>query len=640
MHRLIAAACLLVATAAAPATATSAEPATATATATATAAAAAAATTKPTVTAAGANAHVAAAASVAPGAAAASSASAAPASPRREPITLRVVSINDFHGHLRGDGLTLPLAQLTGSDDASRVPVGSAAALAGLVRALCDAAPHCLVLSAGDLIGAAPLESTLFRHESTLAVAASLGVQAGVVGNHEFDAGWHELQRLVRGGCAPRDATPTQSCAAPSGGTWRGIGFPMLGANVQTTDGRPALAPSWVSDVGGVRVGVVGAVTRTTPGIVAPSGIASLRFGDEAAALNAEAERLTATGVHALLALVHEGGQTQGGGWSGCEGGLTGAIVGIAAQLDGAYAAVLSGHTHQGYRCSVAGRPVLQATSFGRGVAVVDLELDPATGRALAVQPANLPVLRPETPAALREAVLAATPPPFRAPLAAAQPSVDVARQVAAWTDAAAPLAERALGPLTAAFERGSADEPRGTLGRLVADAQQQAGARLGADLALMNPGGLRADLRCAGSYPCRATFGQAFTAQPFGNSLVVLTLTGAQLKALLEAQRPERLLHVSSALRYAWQPTARVGERVQGLSLRGRAVAPSQRLRVVVNSYMADGGDGLSALRAAPRVGGAGQDVDALAAALAAGAKADERPRVRRLAAHAVQAR
>ncbi|MCA0176691.1 MAG: bifunctional metallophosphatase/5'-nucleotidase [Proteobacteria bacterium] len=550
--------------------------------------------------------------------------------PAAEAVALRVVALNDWHGHLAGDGLSLPLGQLTGGSETERVPLGSAAALAGLVRALCSAAPHCLVLASGDLIGAAPLESTLFRHESTIAVAAALGVQVAAVGNHEFDAGLTELRRLQRGGCAPADATrtPTQSCAAPAP-AYRGMPFALLGANVQGA----GLAPSWVTDVGGVRVGVVGAITRTTPGIVRPSGIKDLRFEDEATALNREAAALARRGVHTVLALVHEGGHTDGGDWNGCAGGLRGAMAPIAEQLTPAYAAVLSAHTHQGYRCTVAGRPVVQATSYGRGISVLDLTLNPATGRATRVQAINLPVLRPETPAALREAVLAATPLPWRAPLAAARPDAAVARQVAAWVAAAAPLATLALAPLEAPFERGDADEARGTLGRLVADAQQQAAAHLGADLALMNPGGLRADLRCAGQTPCQVTYGQVFTAQPFGNSLVVLTLTGAQLKALLEAQNPERLLHVSRSLRYTWAPGAPAGQRVRELRLNGRPVAPRQPLRVVVNSYMAEGGNGLTILKAAtgPRQG-AGPDVDALAAALQAGATPDPEPRVRRL--------
>lgn len=557
------------------------------------------------------------------------------------PVAVRVVAFNDLHGHLQGEHLTLPLEQLLPSTPPAqareRVALGGAAALGGLVQALCAEVRHCVVLSSGDLIGASPLISTLFRHESTAEVAAAIGVDAAVVGNHEFDAGWAELQRWQRGGCAREQAgRPERSCAL--GQRYAGVPFALLGANVRAVrTGAPLLAPSWVMEVGGVKLGVVGAVTRSTAGIVAPAGIAGLQFGDEAGALNREAAVLQARGVRALVALVHEGGESTSAHWNdaACPG-LRGPIVGISQRLVAAFGAVLSAHTHQGYRCQVDGRHLLQATSYGRGVSVVDLQIDRASGRLLprATRSINLPVLGAQTASAQRAAILAATPQPWRAALADAKPLETVRKLVARYAELARPLAERHIAPLQGAFERGDAHEASGTLGRLVADAQQQQGAKAGAQLALTNSGGLRANLRCAGQAPCAATYGQVFEVQPFGNSVVVLTLTGAQLKALLEAQQGPRarsahLLHVSHALTYEWHAGAPYGQRVRALMLNGRKLASDATVRVAVNSYLADGGDGARVLRQGTQREVVGQDVDALASALHSRPHPDVQPRV-----------
>ena len=288
-----------------------------------------------------------------------------------------------------------------------------AAALAGLVRTLREQAPggaaHSLLLASGDQIGAAPLVSALFRHESTIEVLNALGVDVATVGNHEFDAGQAELKRVLGGGCAPNRAdAATQSCALR---THAGARFPSIVANVDGADGQPLYAPSWVREFGGVRVGFIGAVTRSTPGIVVPSAVAGLRFGDEAQAINRAAQALQAEGVQALVALIHEGGEIgsaqQPGDWNdeSCPE-LRGSIVDIARRVTPAVDVLFTAHTHQGYRCVIDGRPVVQATSYGRGVSVVDLVLDARSGDVdrTQVRSRNLPVFNASTPAAARAA--------------------------------------------------------------------------------------------------------------------------------------------------------------------------------------------------------------------------------------------
>jgi 5'-nucleotidase len=504
--------------------------------------------------------------------------------------------------------------------------------MAGLVAALRSQASHSVVVSAGDMVGATPLVSALFRQESTVEAMNLLGVDVATAGNHEFDAGTAELQRLVAGGCAAtRPDEAVQSCALQP--RYAGMRFPLVLANVLKPDGQPLFAPSWVRQVGLVPVGFIGAVTRSTPGIVVPAGVAGLRFEDEADAINRAAEALQAQGVKAIVAVIHEGGELPRPAAPGAVAdwnardcpGLSGDIVGILRRLSPQVDLVLSAHTHQGYNCWVDGRPVMQAYALGRGLSVADLVLDPATGdvdRARTVT-RNLPVLNARTDAAVRDTLLAAEPAPFADALRAARPVAAVQVTVDAYAASAAPRAQRPVGRIGSGFDRsGRTDWPAG---RLIADAQlaaTRAPERGGAQIALMNPGGVRANLACAGTPPCTVTYGDVFTMQPFGNSLVVMTLSGTELKALLEGQRqPGRaepsFLQPSAGLAYRWVDSAPPGQRVQDLRLDGQPIAAGQLLRITVNSFMADGGDGLRILKTGrDRLGGA-QDVDALIAHL-----------------------
>ena len=579
------------------------------------------------------------------------------------PIRLRLIAFNDFHGHLSSGELSLNLVDPADARRTLRVPAGGAAALAGLVRSLRQDAAHSLLLSSGDLVGATPLVSALFFHESTVDVMNRIGLDLGVVGNHEFDAGPAELLRLARGGCqgstepakgqtagpsttmtgSPVSVAPpgSRSCAL---GRFEGARFPLLAANVHPLSASADWLPGHVvREVAGVKVGVIGVVTRSTPWIVRPAGVAGLRFEDEAVALRRGVAELKAQGVRAIVALVHEGGrlQTEGGqptDWndSHCPG-ARGDLFDLLQRLPPEVDVVFSGHTHQGYRCMLAGRPVMQAVAHGRGLSVVDWQLDPQTGAVdhRATRSRNLPVFNEHTPPALREALSQAEPEPWRSLLRQARPDASVAERVAAYQGLAAPIAQRPVGRLGGHFDRrGPADS---SAGRLVADAQlaaTRAPEQGGAQFALTNAGGLRADLRCPAAPPCTVSHAQAFALQPFGNGLVVMSLSGRELKALLEdqqrgADRTPALLTPSANLRYRWLLRQPAGQRVRDLQLDGRAVQDGQRLRLVVNSYLAEGGDGQHRLRLGrERVGGP-TDLEALLAFLASQPSPDPTPRI-----------
>lgn len=548
-----------------------------------------------------------------------------------EPVRLRVIAFNDLHGHLQTAALNLPHPNpaSTPANPAQplRVNVGGTAELSGLVKELRRGAAHSVVVSSGDAIGGTPLISAIFFHEATIDVMNRIGVDVATVGNHEFDAGAAELQRVLAGGC--REARPGDTATSCALGRHEGAKFPHVVANVIKADGTPLLPPSVVKTYGGIKVGFIGAVTRGTPTIVVPSGVAGLRFTDEADAINAEAAKLQAQGVQAIVATIHEGGFNDAAQmeWnSNACPGRRGEIFDIEKRLSPAVDVVLSAHTHQGYSCDVNGRPVMQALSFGRGLSVLDLVLDPRTGdidRSRSLY-RNLPVFNARTEAAHRELITSQEPAPFAAALRAAQPDADVAQRVAAYTEKARPLADRVVGRIGGSFET-AANRGSSSAGRLIADAQHaatRAPERGGARFALMNPGGVRAPLNCRGTPPCEVTFGDVFTMQPFGNNLVVMTLTGAEIRQMLEdQQRPGRdnpsFLLPSKSLSYRWLAKAPHGQRVQDLRIDGQPVDPNAAIRFTVNSFMADGGDGLSLLRRGRERLGGELDLDALVAFL-----------------------
>lgn len=565
----------------------------------------------------------------------------ASAPPAPAAVTVRLIAFNDFHGNLETSGLTLPWPDPARPDRALRLAAGGAAYLAGTVNALRAGAPNSLVISSGDMIGGTPLVSALFLHESTIDVMNRLGVDIAIPGNHEFDAGKDELLRVLGGGCqAAKPDGLFVSCAL---GPYTGAKFPLFAANVLGADGKTLFPPSLVRSVGGVKIGFIGAVTRITPTIVVPSGVAGLTFTDEATAINAEAARLKAQGIQALVAVIHEGGETGTPGlpleWNdvGCPK-PRGAIFDIAKRLTQDVDVIFSAHTHQGYRCVVDGRPIMQATALGRGVSVADLVIDPATGEVDRSRTThrNLPVFNDRSDAALKAAIIAAEPAPYAQALRDAQPVAAIAERVAAYSAAAAPRAQKPVGRIGGNFDRNAKTDA--SAGRLIADAQwiaTRTAERGNASFALMNPGGVRSDLRCAGGPPpCTVTYGEIFTMQPFGNSLVVMTLTGTQIKQLLEdQQRPGRtgpsFLIPSSSLTYRWVAKAEYGQRVQDVRVAGAPLTPNGEYRLTVNSFLADGGDGVVMLQQGrDRLGGE-LDIDALIAHLKRNPSPDPVPRI-----------
>ncbi len=505
-------------------------------------------------------------------------------------VRLQVLAFNDFHGNLEapaGAGGQV-IVQVPAGLPPVTVDAGGAAYFAAHVAALREEEPNTVVVSAGDLIGGSPLLSGAFHDEPTIEAMNLIGLDYNAVGNHEFDDGSEELLRMQDGGCHPVDG-------CQDGDGFAGASFAFLAANVVVEAEDRTLFPSYaIREIEGVPVAFIGMTLEGTPAIVTPLGISGLDFRDEVTTVNLLIPVLRAAGVEAIVVMVHEGG-FQAGLYDDCVG-IAGAIVEIATALDDAVDLLVTGHTHAAYNCVVGGLPVTSAASAGRLVTRVILELDPTTGDVAAVDAENLIVTRDVTPPAAMTSLLD--------------------RYLAL----VAPLANRVVGTTTAAIGRVASLAGETALGDLIADAQHAASEPValgGAQVALMNPGGVRADLDAG-----PVTYGEIFTVQPFGNSLVTMTLTGAQLDAALEQQwqpTTTRILPPSASLAYTWSASAPIGSKVDAASIRigGVAVVATSTYRVTVNSYLASGGDGFTVFAAGTeRVGGA-IDVDALAAYL-----------------------
>jgi len=508
-------------------------------------------------------------------------------------VDVQILALNDFHGNLQ------PPSGSSGR--VGSVDAGGVGYLATHVANLRTLNPNTAVVSAGDMIGASPLLSALFHDEPTIEAFNLIGLDFNAVGNHEFDEGVAELIRMQEGGCHPLDGCLDND-------DFTGAEFRFLAANVKWKKNGKTVFPAYKTRAfEGVRVAFIGMTLEGTPSIVSPSGISQLRFEDEAATVNALIPELKQRGVEAIVVVIHEGATQTAtpSGINNCSG-ISGPIVDIVNRMSDAVDVVITGHTHQPYNCTIDGKLVTSAFSFGRLVTKIDLTLDRATRDVIAKVADNRIVTRdvPQDPR--------------------------LTSLVGKYNAIAAPLTNRIIGGITADITRANTAAGESALGDVIADAQWAATSSPGlgeAVVAFMNPGGIRADLTyvgsAAGEGDGNVTYGEAFTVQPFGNSLVTMTLTGAQIETLLEqqfvgcGQSANRILQVSAGFEYAWSATGPACDKVDPQSIRvgGLALDLSASYRVTVNSFLADGGDNFAVLtQGTNRLGGA-VDTDALEA-------------------------
>ena len=531
-------------------------------------------------------------------------------------VDVQLLAMNDFHGALEpAEG---------GPGRMGGVDAGGVEYLATHLARLKAANPNTVIVAAGDNIGGTPLLSSVSHDEAAIESLNAAGLQLSALGNHDLDEGWWELYRIQKGGCHPVDG-------CQDGTPFAGAAFTYLAANVtldprradpamiaragvQGAEPRPLLPAYAIRSVDGIRIGFIGVILEETPIVLMQASVRGLMFGPEAEAANDAARALRAEGVRAIVVLLHEGGETAGGGINGCEG-LSPDLVNLVNQMSDDIDVVVSGHSHQAYNCTIGGKLVTSASSSGRLITDIDLRIQRSDGEVIAKAARNVIVSRdvPKDPA--QSALIAHYRP--------------VAEKVGG----------RVVGTITGSLTRSESDAAESALGDVIADAMLEEARAMpggGADVAFWNPGGLRADLVApTGGGRTPVTYAALFAVLPFGNELIVKSLTGDALVQVLEEQFGEdrpRILQISDGFTYAYDSMRPRGERIDRSSVRigGAPLVPDRRYRVATNSFLWGGGDGFVTLRSGTEPVTVGVDVDIVADYFTQHSPVSPRPRNR----------
>lgn len=518
------------------------------------------------------------------------------ASTAAAPVEVGIIAINDFHGALEPpkaaveapgpDGKTIP------------VPAGGGAWLASAVDSLKAEHPNNVVVAAGDLTSASQLASSLHLDEPAVGVMNRIGLEFNAVGNHEFDRGWKELQRLQNGGCEKN--TRLQPCQLEQ---FKGASYKYLSAATYKDDGTTLFPATGLKTFGEgarkVTIGFVGLSLKSIPTLVQPDMVKGLTFGDEAEAINKAIPVLKAEGADAVVVLIHQGGKTTAKDPNSCEG-FAGDIQPILDKLNPGVDLVVSGHTHWQYVCQYGqsgdGSPILLTSAgvYGKLVTDITLTIDPASHKVIAKKAHNVIVQSPGYTSGRGDVPNTAAYPQF-------QPRADVADYVAGYVKDAAGLIQRPVGKMSGPAAKGSSESASGgDLGNLISDSQLAGSKAAGAQIAFTNPFGIRAPIDPAPDGT--VTFGQVYATQPFNNELVTMTLTGAQVRAVIEDGLDDagdkQALAPSVGLKFTYDMRRPSGSRVVSLTLNGKPLAPAAKYRVTVVNFLAEGGDGFATFK------------------------------------------
>ena len=510
-----------------------------------------------------------------------------PAAVSDAPVQVNLLAINDFHGNLDPPGGGVFVIDRSAPNARTSVPGGGAPRLATAVKQL-SVRPNTVMVAAGDLIGASPLLSSLFHDEPTIEALSDMGLAITSVGNHEFDEGWQELRRMQEGGCHPVDG-----CKGPK--PFEGAKFEYLAASTFMDDGKTLFPPYTIREFDGVKVGFIGLTLEGTPDVITPAARAGISFKDEAETVNALVPELRAKGVEAIVVLLHEGGFTVNA-QDDCRG-LNGTITEIVPKFDKAVDVVVTGHTNGIYICTVDGRLVTSAGAYGTRLTDITMMIDRKSGDVIGAK--------------ARDVMIAES--------AFSEDPAQVAL-ISAYRTKADPLMKRPVGMVTNDIGRGRTQTGETALGDIIADSMLETARKQGGkvDIAFMNPGGIRADLlkRETGDL----TFSDIFSVQPFGNELVAITLTGADIETVLKQQyQPSgnNILQVSQGFEFAWKQAA--GGPIEiipgSVKLNGQPVVATQSYRVVTNNFLVGGGDGFVGFKVGTNRVTVGGDLEALEA-------------------------
>lgn len=457
-------------------------------------------------------------------------------------IQVQLLGINDLHGQL----------EMTRKFNGRYI--GKVEYLAAYLKQRKGENKNTLLVHAGDMVGGSAPVSSLLQEEPTIEVLNKMGFDLGTLGNHEFDRGVKEMMRLIHGG------------TNPTTGYFEGAQFPYICANViDEKTGKPILPPFKIKKVNGIPIGFIGVVLSDTPKIVPPSELAGVKFTDEVQAINQTVTELKKQGVKAIVVLAHNGGSQ-----STSDGAATGEIVNMAKKVDDEVDVMFAGHTHTYLNTEVDGKLLVEAYSYATAFSDVDLEIDPVTK--------DIVTKKAEIVTVYQDAI---------------KPDEEIKEMMKKYEAKIAPTVNKVIG--TAATDITSTRNKNGesTLGNLIADSHRTA---MNSDFAFMNPSGIRADIETG-----EVTWGEVFTIQPFKENLVKLTLTGDQIRRLLNQQWQQqeivRMLQISG-LKYTWDGTRGFGNKVIDIfRTDGTPIDPKEKYTVTVNSYLANGGDGFTVL-------------------------------------------
>lgn len=475
-------------------------------------------------------------------------------------VHVQLLGINDFHGQLD---------TWRAIKDSTGKVVDYSGGIEWLAAYLKDreaANPaNTLMLQAGDLVGASPPVSALLQDEPTIRFMNELGFDVGTIGNHEFDEGVKEMKRLIYGGDNPKTAQYEAKYGKFTGST-----MDYVVANVvDEKTGATILPPYAIKEVDGVKIGFIGVVTKDTPLIVTPAGVAGVKFTDEVTAINKYAKELTDKGVKTIVVLAHNPGSSATNGSN-----ATGQVVDMAKTIDPAVDVIYGAHDHKYLNAKVDDKVLVQSWSYGTAFSDIDLTIDPATGDVIKDQ------TKAEVVDTLHSKITA---------------DAKIKAELDGYQEDIKPIVSQVVGSTKAAITNVQNAAGESALGNLIADGMRTV---TGTDFGFMNAGGIRNPLP-AGTI----TWGDLFKVQPFGNDLVTMTVTGDQIRTLLnqQFQAPpsyNKIMSISG-LHYTWTDSQPYGSKVLDIYLEdGSLIDPKAEYSITVNNFMADGGDGFTVLK------------------------------------------
>jgi len=501
----------------------------------------------------------------------------APVNSTEETVELQILAFNDFHGQIEPPSGSEILYYNT-TNYPFEAELGGASYLASQIKALKATNPNTFIVSAGDCIGASPLVSALFHDEPTIEALSKIGLDYSAAGNHEFDEGVAELQRMQYGCCHQVDGCQDKD-------RFVGAGYYYLTANVINNSTNSTLFPPYkIREIEGIPIAFIGVSLEDTPSDVTQSGIKGFSFLDEADSINVVVRELKEKGIKTIIVLIHNGGQQSG--LPSESRNFSGSIIDIVKRSDKEVDLFVTGHTHESYVSNVDGRIVTQAANKGKFVTDIDLVVSKETGDVLLARAKNVAVTH-DVPEDAEISVIAEK-----------------------YSELVESSTQDVIGSITADISKDQNDSGESALGDVIADSQLYSTQEVGAVVAFMNIGGVRASLIYTASGNEGAgnvTYGEAYSVQPFGNNVYTLNLTGRQIDELLEEQfnhsddEDDNILQVSNGFLYTWNRSAPKGQKVdiKSIKINGKTIDPEESYCIAANGFLADGGDHFSVFKA-----------------------------------------